>query len=255
VLQSLIGTVSDLVPDPPNVTAKTNPVVEELARVSGWAKDIAIKFVDDVLGVAGAVLDRYRKWELVVPKPGTPPLVLDTAEVVVRGVPQVRLASGIYVPQGGSADPNNLRIANESKGPGFQQPGRTLSPESFGRPPAWARYGSKGLFVVGSALTLYDVGASQWENDQKYHPEWSTGQRVANTGYSVATEGGGAVLGGMAGATWGASIGTAIFPGAGTIVGGIVGGAIGAFAGSKIGKAFGTGVKQGAKGLWNSMFG
>jgi hypothetical protein len=298
-IQTLIGTVSELVPDPPNVTAKTNPVVQELARVSGWAKDIAIKFVDDqkplqdlaslgywlpdlsklgwdgsksvgenidktarsdefgafVLGTAGALLDRYRKWELAVPKPGTPPLRLPPADDVVRGMELIRRPSGLLVPQGSSSDPNVARLAQESRGPGWQQPGRTLSPEGFGRPPTWARYGSKGLFVVGTALTLYDVGMSQWEHDQKYHPEWSTGQRVANTGYSVATEGGGAVAGGIVGASWGASIGTAIFPGAGTVVGGIVGGAIGAFAGSKVGKAVGTGIKQGAKKVWNSLFG
>jgi hypothetical protein len=298
-LQTLVGSVADLVPDPPNVTMKTNPVVEDLARVSGWAKDIAVKFVDDskplkdlatmgywlpdlsklgwdgnmsvgenidktarsdefgafVLGTAGALMDRYRKWQIAVPRPGTPPLVLPAADDVVRGVTLVRRPSGLLVPQGGSADPHVPRIAAESRGPGWQQPGRALSPEGFGRPPTWARYGSKGLFVVGTALTLYDVGASQWENDKKYHPEWSTGQRVASTGYSVATEGGGAVAGGIVGASWGASIGTAIFPGAGTVVGGIVGGAIGAFAGSKIGKAVGTGIKQGAKKVWNSLFG
>lgn len=273
--------------------------MEELARISGWAKDIAIKFVDDskplkdlatlgywlpdfsklgwdgsktvgenidktarsdefgafVLGTAGALLDRYRKWEIIVPKPGTPPVWLDTVDDVILGDPYVRLPSGFHVPQGGSADPNISRIANESMGPGFQQPGRSLSPENFGRPPTWARYSSKGLFVVGTALTLYDVGASQWEHDQKYHPEWSTGQRVASTGYSLATEGTGAVGLGMLGATWGASIGTAIFPGVGTVIGGIVGGAVGAFVGSKVGKAAGTVLKQGAKKIWNSLFG
>ncbi|HEY0472041.1 MAG TPA: hypothetical protein VGD34_10245 [Kribbella sp.] len=298
-IQTLVGTVSDLVPDPPNVTARTNPVVEELARVSGWAKDIAIKFVDDqkplqdlaklgywlpdfsklgwdgsksvggnidktarsdefgafVLGTAGALLDRYRKWQLAVPKPGTPPLVLPPADDVVRGTQLIRRPSGLLVPQGSSADPNVARLAEESRGPGWQQPGRSLSPEGFGRPPTWARYGSKGLFVAGAALTLYDVGMSQWEHDKQYHPEWSTGQRVASTGYSVATEGGGAVAGGIVGASWGASIGTAIFPGAGTIVGGILGGAIGSFAGSKIGKAVGTGIKEGAKKVWHSLFG
>jgi hypothetical protein len=298
-IQTLIGSVSDLVPDPPNVTARTNPVVEELARVSGWAKDIAIKFVDDqkplqelaslgywlpdfkklgwdgsksvgenidktarsdefgafVLGTAGALLDRYRRWQLAVPKPGTPPLVLPPADDVVRGTQLIRRPSGLLVPQGSSADPNVARLAEESRGPGWQQPGRGLSPEGFGRPPTWARYGSKGLFVAGTALTLYDVGMSQWEHDKQYHPEWSTGQRVASTGYSVATEGGGAVAGGIVGASWGASIGTAIFPGAGTIVGGILGGAIGSFAGSKIGKAVGTGIKQGAKKVWHSLFG
>ncbi|HEY0693940.1 MAG TPA: hypothetical protein VGD71_33450, partial [Kribbella sp.] len=252
-IQTVIDTVSELVPDPPKVTARTNPVVEELARVSGWAKDIAINFVDDqkplqdlakpgywlpdfsklgwdgsksiggnidktarsdefgafVLGTAGALLDRYRKWQLAVPKPGTPPLVLPPADDVVRGTQLIRRPSGLLVPQGSSADPNVARLAEQSRGPGWQQPGRSLSPEGFGRPPTWARYGSKGLFVAGTALTLYDVGMSQWENDKQYHPEWSTGQRVASTGYSVATEGGGAVAGGIVGASWGASIGTA----------------------------------------------
>jgi hypothetical protein len=298
-IQTVIGTVNELVPDPPKVTAKTNPVVEELARVSGWAKDIAIKFVDDqkplkdlatlgywlpdltklgwdgsksvgenidktarsdefgafVLGTAGALLDRYRKWQIAVPKPGTPPLVLPSADDVFRGTQLIRRPSGLLVPQGGTGDPSVPRLAEQSRGPGWQQPGRALSPEGFGRPPTWARYGSKGLFVVGTALTLYDVGMSQWEHDKQYHPEWSTGQRVANTGYSVATEGGGAVAGGIVGASWGASIGTAIFPVGGTIVGGIVGGAIGAFVGSKVGKAVGTGIKQGAKKVWNSLFG
>ena len=298
-IQTLIGTVSDLVPNAPNVTGKTNPVVEDLARIAGWAKAIAIKFVDDekplrelatagywlpdwsklgwdgkldlgenidktvrsdefgafVLGNAAALMDRYRNWQIAVPKPNTPPLVLPPADDVVRGIQLVRRPSGLYVPQGGTGDPHVPRMVAESRGPNWQQPGRTLSPEGFGRPPAWARYGSKGLFVVGTGLTLYDTGMSQWEHDQKYHPEWNTTQRVASTGYSVATEGGGAVAGGVVGASWGASIGTAIFPGAGTVVGGIVGGAIGAFAGSKVGKAVGRGIKEGATKVWNSIFG
>lgn len=219
------------------------------------------------LGLAGELLNRYRSWQLHVPRSGLPPsspsLRLPSPDDFHNGQPLVRRASGLYVPQGGSADPHLRRIAGQADAPEWaRRTTRSLASDTtIGRPPAWARRTGRGLFVVGAGLSIWDSAASQWEHDQKYHPEYSTTQRVASTGLNVVTEGGGAIAGGYYGATIGATIGTAIFPGAGTIVGGIVGGVIGGFVGSKVGKAVGTGIREageavvdGAKDVWDSIF-
>ena len=117
--------------------------------------------------------------------------------------------------------------------------------------------------MVGAGLTLYDSYMSQMEHDAKYHPEWSTTQRVANAGYNAATEGGFAVAGGIAGAQIGATVGSFVpIPVVGTVGGALIGGAVGAFVGSKAGKAFGRGLKEGgealadgAKKAWRGLFG
>jgi hypothetical protein len=168
-----------------------------------------------------------------------------------------------WVPMGSSADPAVQQIVASADGDGFYHPGeRSLTDPEFGRPPAWARTTSRGLFVVGAALSVYDAGASQWESDAQYHPEYSRTERVANAGYNATMQGGGAVAGGYLGAQLGATVGTMMFPGAGTVVGGVVGGVVGSFVGSKAGKAFGSGLKEyggrAAKAVektWDSIFG
>lgn len=227
-----------------------------------------------VLGTAGALLERYRRWQVAVPAIDTPygrqvaqrldDLINLPPDDIVNGRPVIRRASGLLVPQGGTADPRVQQMRRLGDGPGVYRPGRGFTTDpGLGRPPAWARTGGRVLGVAGTALTLYDVGASQWEHDQKYHPEWSTAQRVASTGYSVATEGGGAVVGGIYGAQIGATVGSFVpIPVVGTVGGAIIGGAIGAFVGSKAGKAVGTALREGgeaiadgAKKVWNSLFG
>ena len=154
------------------------------------------------LGLAGASLDCYRRWSLFVPKPGA---VLPTATAlrlppvddVFRGTPFVRAGSGLLVPQGSAADPAVARLGAMADGPDWYKPTqRSLVPDpELGRPPTWARTGSNALFVVGAGLTLWDSAAGQWEEDSTYHPEWTTGQKVADTAVTTTLEGGGAVAG------------------------------------------------------------
>ena len=303
--QRALDAVSHLVPGAPNARARAAAVAGDLAELAGWARQHAIRYVDDVkplhdlatagywlpdlgklgwdgskpagdniestlrsdefgalpLGLAGALLDRYRRWSLFVPKPGA---VLPTATAlrlppvddVFRGTPYVRAGSGLLVPQGSAGDPAVARLGAMADGPDWYKPTqRSLVPDpELGRPPTWARTGSNALFVVGAGLTLWDSAAGQWEEDSTYHPEWTTGQKVADTAVTTTLEGGGAVAGGYYGAIAGAELGAAIgsiFPGPGTLIGGVVGGLVGGFVGSKAGKAVGTALKEGGEALWD----
>lgn len=224
------------------------------------------------LGVGQGLLDRYRNFRLYVPKVDTVTAagaldeltsLLGSADDVHEGTNLVRRPSGILVPQGSSADPRLPRISTLTDEATYRPgPNVTTSPD-LGRPPTWARTGGRLLGGAGVALTVWDSAASQWEHDQQYHPEYSTGQRVASAGYNVATEGGGAIAGGLVGAHYGAIAGSFIpIPVVGTVGGALIGGAIGAFIGSKAGKAAGTAIKEagsaiadGAKEVWGSLFG
>jgi hypothetical protein len=218
-----------------------------------------------VLGTSGALLDRYRRFSMFVPREGAPlpSLNLPRPDVQWRGRPFVTLPNGLVVPQGSSVDPEVRRLAAVADD--WHQPGKPtfVTNPGLGRPPTWARVGGKALGVVGIGLTVYDSYMSQWEQDAKYHPEWGTGERVASAGYNAVTEGGGAVAGGIVGAQIGATVGSFIpIPIVGTLGGALVGGAIGAFVGSKAGKAVGQGLKEGAEFVgdkigdaWNSLFG
>ena len=213
------------------------------------------------LGLAGAVLDRYRRWSLFVPKAGavlptTTELRLPPVGDVFRGTPFVRSGSAAAGAAGQCGRPRRRQARRDGGRPGLVQADAALARPRprLGRPPTWARTGSKALFVVGAGLTLWDSAAGQWEEDSTYHPEWSTGQKVADTAVTTTLEGGGAVAGGyygaIAGAELGATIGS-IFPGPGTLIGGVVGGLVGGFVGSKAGKAVGTALKEGGEALWD----
>lgn len=81
-----------------------------------------------VLGTAGALLERYRRWQLAVPAVDTPygrqvarrldDLINLPPDDVVNGRPVIRRASGLLVPQGGSADPRLQRMQRLGDGPG-----------------------------------------------------------------------------------------------------------------------------------------
>lgn len=218
-----------------------------------------------VLGTSGALLERYRRFAVSLPRPGSqlPSLTLPDPAEIFQGKPYARTPSGILVPQGVTLDAQARRIV-EAADDWYPANRPTLVTDtSLGRPPRWARVGGRTLGVLGTGLTLYDAWASQWEQDAKYHPEWGTGERVASAAYNTATEGGGAVAGGIIGAKLGAAAGSFIpIPVVGTVGGAIVGGAIGAFVGSKAGKAAGRVLKEGAEAVvdkigdaWNSLFG
>jgi hypothetical protein len=218
-----------------------------------------------VLGTAGALLERYRRFALSVPRPGVPlpSLALPAPDDVWHGRPYVRAPSGLLVPQGVTLDPYAQRLAAAADDWYPANRPTFVTDPGLGRPPTWARTSGRALGVLGTGLTLYDSYASQWEHDATYHPEWGTGERVASAAYNTATEGGGAVAGGLIGAKIGAAAGSFIpIPVVGTVGGAIVGGAIGAFVGSKAGKAVGRALKEGAEALgdkigdaWNSVFG
>lgn len=224
------------------------------------------------LGTAQALLERYRNFRLYVPRSDTRAgrvalsdldRLFSTSDTVHQGRPFVRRANGLYVPALSDADPRMPQVARTIDDATYA-PGRQFTTgTSVGRPPTWARTGARVLGAAGIGLTLWDVGASQWEHDQRYHPEYSTAQRVGSTSYALATEGGGAVAGGLVGAHYGAVLGSFVpIPVVGTLGGALIGGAVGAFIGSKAGKAVGEGLKQaggaiadGARKIWNGLFG
>ena len=225
------------------------------------------EFGSFVLGTGAALLDRYRRFAVYVPRHGVPLPSMEAPrpDDVVHRLPLVRHPSGLLVIQGSAVDPGVERLARLADGPAFHAPNTPtfVTDPHLGRPPTWARAAGGTLSVAGTALTLYDSYATQWEHDATYHPDWSTGQRVANAGYSAAFEGGGAAAGGYFGAQLGAAVGSFVpIPIVGTVGGALIGGAIGAFVGSKAGKAAGRGLKEavgwasdGVKDAWNSLFG
>ena len=213
------------------------------------------------LGLSQSLLEAFRKPSLVIARPGSSLLDLDLTSfsgVVdeVGGVPVVN-RGGLLVPAGSSADPAVEAILARSMADDVHQPGQAMFvTEGWGRPPAWARVGGKALGVAGAGLTLWDSFAGQWESDQQLHPEYGTGTRIANASAVAAAEGGGAVLGGLAGAQLGATVGSFVpIPVVGTVGGALIGGAVGSFVGSKAGKAAVTAVEKGAKALWHDVFG
>ncbi|WP_456787805.1 hypothetical protein [Cellulomonas sp. P5_C5] len=225
------------------------------------------EFGSFVLGTAGGLLERYRRYSFLLPTEGVPgpSLAVRAPDVVFRGMPFVQGAPGqLLLPQFSSVDPDVRRIydAADSSHTLVDRHALTAEP-TLGRPPAWARVGGKTLGVAGIGLTVYDSYMSQWEQDATYHPEWDTGERVASAGYNAVAEGGGAIAGGIYGAQLGAALGSFIpIPIVGTVGGALIGGAIGAFVGSKAGKVAGDallevgelGVDK-AKDVWNSLFG
>jgi len=218
------------------------------------------EFGSFVLGTAQGLLERYRQFSLYVPKPGvTPPLHLgplsEPPSFLFQGKTYVKSPGGLLLPNHLPVDDPALRaLVQASDGPGWFKPGErafVTNPE-FGRPPTWAKVGGRSLFVVGAGLSIYDAAASQWEQDDLYHPEWSTEQKVASATYSAATEGGGAIAGAWAGGEIGAVVGSFVpIPVVGTLGGALIGAGIGGFIGSKAGKALG----DAGKSAWHSLFG
>jgi len=229
------------------------------------------EFGGGVIGVSGFLMSKYgRGATLYQPGPGSAiPVIprLDRmppagGQVTFGGRTWVPGAGGLLVPAGTpGVDPRfpNLSpaIAEDWK---TTHPGRGLRPVPV-NPPRWAVVGSNTLGWVGAGLTVVGAGYNQWQQDAKYHPEMSEGERFARAAGNAATEGamsaGGAIAGAWAGAKGGAIVGAAvgsIFPGPGTAIGGVVGGLIGGlaggFAGGKVGAAAGRGFKAFVKGFF-----
>ncbi|MDQ1292842.1 MAG: hypothetical protein QG608_723 [Actinomycetota bacterium] len=306
-IQAEIDAVAHLVPGGPAVRGRTTPVMGDLVELSGWARTVALKYVDDekpvrelisrgfwlpdfsklgwddkqsagqnldktlrsdefgafILGLGGAMLARYRNFPLLLPKPGVPTPKIPEPDLVIDDVPGLKgtkwvntvpgnRAMNLILPQGGPGDSTKAQILKDAKST-YQKNGPSLVEDvTFGRPPTWAKVGGRALGAAGTALTLYDSYRGQWEQDTKYHPEWSTEKRVANASAIMATEGGGAVIGGLYGAQLGAAAGTFIpIPVVGTVAGALVGGAVGSFAGSKVGKAGGRLGREAVEYVWD----
>jgi hypothetical protein len=243
------------------------------------------EFVAGPLGVGADLLNRYRHWELALPKPGSGAVVSTIVRASQGLLPEQQLPGAVfggrtYVPTGSGLLVDSQGSASPALAAGRQAIDDAVSSRTFttagtsglawdtslGHPPVWASTAGKGLAVVGVGLTLYDAGATQWEHDATYHPEWSTGERVASTAATTVVVGGAAAAGGWAGAvtgaevgaSWGAALGSVV-PGLGTaagaVVGGIVGGVAGGFIGSEAGRAGGTLLKEAGTAMWNGLFG
>ncbi|MBF4993838.1 hypothetical protein ITX31_06900 [Arthrobacter gandavensis] len=180
-------------------------------------------------------------------------------EVVDGGVRYTRSPSGILIPVERSVDLTRVPFPDD----GFARPGPELRLNAeAATPPAWARWGGRGLFVLDAGITAWDQGSEQFNSDLIEHPDWTASQRALSVTENVAIVGGaslaagaggawagakgGAVVGGVVG-SWIPVVGTAAGAVAGGIVGGIAGGIIGSGVGEKIGKK--------AKDLWDSFWG
>lgn len=234
-------------------------------------------------GTAGYLFSKYGiGYRLLLPdSKATPwpvvPRVDDLSpddEIADLGKQWIERDSGILVPAGSRFDPR-VPLPPDDLGVGWKtgvDSGLRFDPVNV---PAWTDYSSKGLFVVGAGLTLYGQWEETWQEDQALHPNWSTGERVADVAGQTAVIGGAAVVGGWAGAELGAEGGAelgaligSVFPGPGTliggVVGGLVGGVVGGFVGSKVGEAVGHtvwdagkaavgGVENAGKSLWHDL--
>ncbi len=218
------------------------------------------------IGLSTELAKRYRV--LTYPGDGAsvpdiPRMDLEPVDDVIGSTDVVKLPSGLLVPAGSSADPY-MKIPEDIATTGWKNDGLLTGDPEMGEPPAWAKYGGKGLFVAGAGLALHGSWADQWDADKVQHPDWSTGHRVADAAYNTVTVGGGTVAGAWAGAEAGGELGATIgsFVGPeGTVIGGVVGGLVGGFVGSKVGKAVGSTVKHvasdighAAKKVWDSIF-
>ena len=123
--------------------------------------------------------------------------------------------------------------------------------------PEWADTASRGLAVVGTGLSIFGAGQSQWEQDSKEFPNMSTGEHVARAATTGAFVGGGAAAGGWMGAETGAEIGAAacVETGPVALACGAAGALIGGFIGSKFGAEVGSGAETVAKGAWHGLEG
>jgi hypothetical protein len=231
------------------------------------------------IGLAQAIADRYRNSGLVLPitKQADEKLASWGEAFGDNSDNFVQTAGGLWVGKGSSADPLVQEVQSGTDGSEWTTPGKgQLVPgadDLEGAMPTWAKATSRGLFVVGSGLTLYATGQSQWEYDEEHHPGWSTTEKVLDTAQTTVVVGGssvggayvGAEAGGEVGAEGGMAVGTLICPGVGTVVGGVVGGVggavVGGIVGSHVGQAVGNGLESAghwaaheASHIWNSIF-
>lgn len=285
--QTVIDDVSDLVGGGPSARSRAESIagdlIEEAGRAQGKAVDFVVnqKPIEDLsqlamfdywlpnmenlgdpfsnetgaftIGVPAGLLERYGRGYYVA-APNTPvPLTANIRSGLpsagtVRGTPVVQRPSGLLIPQSVADDMALRNVATPPAGYGDDASRRGRFRNEPIRPPGWAKWGARGLTVVGTGLTAYDNYTGQWEQDQLYHPEMSTGDRVArSTGAATVTAGSalaGAWAGAKGGAAAGAFVGSFFGPGPGTAIGAAVGGFIGGVGGAWVGSQAGSAVRE-----------
>ncbi|AYY12369.1 hypothetical protein EF847_06265 [Actinobacteria bacterium YIM 96077] len=314
--QTVIDDVSDLVGGGPSAKSRAESIAGDLIEEAGRAQGKAIDYVtnqkpiDDLsqlamfeywlpnlenlgdpfsnetgaftIGLPAGLMERYGRGYYVA-APNTPvPLTSNVRSGLpsagtVNGTSVVQRPSGLLIPKNVADDMALRNVATPPAGYGddARRAGRFRNTPI--RPPGWAKWGARGLTVVGTGLTAYDNYTGQWEQDQRYHPDMATDDRVSRaTGAATVTAGGaaaGAWVGAKGGAAIGGAFGSLFGPGPGTAigaaVGGVIGGVAGAWAGSQAGSAVreygakaGQAIKDVGKGIgdavasgWNSLFG
>jgi hypothetical protein len=121
--------------------------------------------------------------------------------------------------------------------------------------PGWAGAASKGLFVAGAAISIFGAADTQWQQDGKEYPHMSTPARVGSAALTGVMVGGGAAVGGWAGAEVGAEVGAAVCIETGPIAlaCGAAGALIGGFIGSKLGEDAGSALETAGKDAWHGI--
>lgn len=235
-------------------------VSEYLERVASSSEFGALP-----LGTAQGLLERYRNPRIAVPT--TVAGAQQTQEIVRKTVQVPR--PPVVAHHGGvaySRTPGGLLVQTSSLHFDAQRAAGRGLPELADRHwragphlagdraastgPRWATRAGRVLGPVGYGLTAYSAARDQWAYDQRHNPDWGTGQRVASATYTSGATVAGAAAGAWGGAKVGAAIGAFGGP-VGIAVGGIVGGVVGGFVGGGAGAA----IADGAKKLWNGLFG
>ena len=145
-------------------------------------------------------------------------------------------------------DPRSGLLLPQSAAPAPETP-RVSSSQLRAVPvaPTWAKYGGRGLGVLGAGVTLYGAWGTEYNESLVRNPQYSESQHQTEATQRAAVTGGfevaGALGGAAVGASWGATLGSAV-PVVGTIAGGILGGLVGGLVGGFAGKKTGESVEE-----------
>lgn len=185
---------------------------------------------DALLGVAAESMVRYRG-SLMLPGQNAviPPELLRPADLdatwqrVFEGGKwySVHPETGLLVPRG-SLGPVPLSPLAQKPPGWWNKPVFTPNP-GVGAPPAWARWGGRGLGAVGGGLTLWGEYSESYNENLTAHPDWNEDQRTARAWEDTAIIGGSSIAGSLLAAAGAGALAGSVVPGPGTVVGAIVG--------------------------------
>lgn len=217
---------------------------------SGGVFNPATPLSDAMIGLAAGLMDRYRG-KLVIPGGSAViPAELINPSAIDADWPReftngkwysINPNTGFRAPVG-SWGYQPLSPAAQ-KPPGWRERLVFSANPQFGAPPAWARWGSRGLGVAGAGLSYWGAYADSYNENLTAHPDWEESQRQERAAQDSAIVGTATVAGSLFGAAAvGAAIGSVV-PGPGTAVGflvglgaAIVGGIVGGWAGNEAGQ-------------------